>query len=236
MPPPRTTCATSPEHPHHRVGTPGAPRRTRFAAAMRGEQQRPAGDGQVGVGGQQRQHRLGHEHGDDARRRSDGWPGGDAPTSPAVDRTDDGHIGQCRHRLGPEQVHVPGGVAVEDHEQQPQHRERLAVARSPRRRASSGTARATRVTLARITARPPLPKVAQATAVKTMAAVASSRPPSANRMFCAVRVEVSGRRRGGRRRRRSGRRGGPAAALRRARRAGLAADQREAAALRRAPP
>ncbi|WP_433229163.1 hypothetical protein ACQP2H_25505 [Micromonospora sp. CA-248260] len=68
-----------------------------------------------------------------------------------------------------------------------------AVPRRPRHFATSGTARASAVNPARISARPATPTAAQATAVKTTAAVPSSRPPRTNSSHWIVRVEVSGR-------------------------------------------
>ncbi|WP_433085360.1 hypothetical protein ACQP1P_10300 [Dactylosporangium sp. CA-052675] len=69
-----------------------------------------------------------------------------------------------------------------------------AVARRPRRWVSGGTASVTSVTAARMAARPSTPKLAQATAVNTMAAAPRSRPPSTNSRFCTVRGAASGRR------------------------------------------
>ncbi|MDW5330486.1 hypothetical protein [Plantactinospora sp. KLBMP9567] len=67
------------------------------------------------------------------------------------------------------------------------------MAVSPRRWASSGAARASPVSVPRISARPPTPTVAQATTVKTIAAVPTSSPPRMKSTFCTVRVEASGR-------------------------------------------
>ena len=72
-----------------------------------------------------------------------------------------------------------------------------AVPVSSRRSTSGGTARVSRVTAARITARPGTPTLAHATAVNTIAALPSSSPPSTNSTFCTVRPEDSGRAGGG---------------------------------------
>src|SRR5262245_37619066 len=55
---------------------------------------------------------------------------------------------------------------------------------------------ASAVTAARMTARPVTPYRDHATAVNTMAAVPSRRPPSTNSTFCTVRVDASVRGRG----------------------------------------
>ena len=68
-----------------------------------------------------------------------------------------------------------------------------AVARRPRACATSGAASTSPVTTARIIARPPSPKVSQAMAVKTMAAVPSSSPPRMSSRFWTVCGEASGR-------------------------------------------
>ncbi len=67
-----------------------------------------------------------------------------------------------------------------------------AVARSPRRAASGGTASASSVTAASATERPTGPYVAHATPVNTIAAAPTSRPPSTNSRFCTVTGVASG--------------------------------------------